>query len=89
MAVIRCLAPSLKELLLERTGDPRLHAVRECDDGSLIQIISGRREGGVKRTRAPSAYNEFIGRCVKEKGNGRPVTERFRECAADWKRRKK
>lgn len=87
MAVIRCLAPSLKELLLERTGDPRLHAVRECDDGSLIQIISGRREGGVRRTRAPSAYNEFIGRCVKAKVG--PVTERFRECVTDWNRRKK
>lgn len=40
-----------------------------------------------KKKRAPSAYNIFIGSCVKEKTG--PVTERFKSCVIEWKEQKK
>ena len=88
MASIRCLRPDVKAQLVKLTGDPRIHSVPECEDGSAIGFHRGRGGGGGAK-RAPSAYNVFMGQCVKAKGNGRPVQERFSECVVEWKAKKR
>ena len=39
----------------------------------------------VRGKRAPSQYNIFIGRCVKQIEKEGPITERFRRCSARYK----
>ena len=52
--------------------------------------ICGKGKGGKRGTRAPSAYNIFMGKCVREPGmKDKPHRERFKGCAARWKREKK
>lgn len=42
-----------------------------------------------KGKRAPSAYNIFIGKCMKGCGNDtQPCAERMKSCAVEWKSQK-
>ena len=81
---IRCLAPELKQLLHDQTGDPRIGKIPDCENGEAIGF-SKRGGGG---TRAPSAYNLYMGACIKERPPGMPVPERMKSCAVEWKKRK-
>ncbi len=58
-----------------------------CENGEEVKIGKGRGGGGAKR--APSAYNLFMGSCVKTKNKNDPITKRFTECALDYKKQKK
>ncbi len=42
-----------------------------------------------KNKRKPSAYNIFMGKCVKGKSKDIPIQERFRQCAAEYRAQKK
>lgn len=53
--------------------------VLECDLPSGV--------GKERKKRKPSAYNIFMGSCVKGK-SGR-IQDRFKSCAADWRSKKK
>ena len=46
----------------------------------------GRKKSGVKR--APSAYNIFVGECLKRRPSGQQVTEAMKGCAVEWKAKK-
>lgn len=46
----------------------------------------GRKKSGIKR--APSAYNIFVGECLKRRPSGQPVTAAMKGCAIEWKRKK-
>lgn len=46
------------------------------------------RGGGGRAKRAPSAYNEFMGKCVKEKGKGGDHQGKFKDCAAEYRKKK-
>ena len=92
---IPCLAPKVKELLSSAPGSdypslrPLLAGVADCPDGKLLNLCPA-GAGGTRAKRAPSAYNLFIGSCLKAKnihgfGNAAPA---MRECAAAWKRQK-
>ena len=87
MAVIRCLRPDVKKALIEITGDSRIHALRDCGDGSPLQVISTKREGRAKR--APTQYNIIMGQCVKRGPAGTPVQQRFQRCVVEWKQKKR
>ena len=39
---------------------------------------------GPRGKRAPSEYNLFMGKCVKEKTG--PIKERFKSCVVEWKK---
>lgn len=39
----------------------------------------------IKKKRSPSAYNLFIGDCVKEQSDDKPVKDRFSTCVINWK----
>lgn len=46
-------------------------------------------DGKPKKKRAPSAYNIFIGKCMKGCGNETQVcSERMKSCAIEWKSKK-
>lgn len=38
-----------------------------------------------RKKRKPSAYNLFIGDCVKEQPDDKPVKDRFSKCVVNWK----
>ncbi len=44
-------------------------------------------KGPKRGKRAPSEYNIFVGKCVKEEKG--PVPERFKRCVVKWKAQKK
>lgn len=80
MPCLKCISGDLKELLA--SDDPKimkiLDELDECEDGSSV----GFEQKGKKGKRKPSAYNEFIGSCMKS-GKG------MKDCAGNWKREKK
>ena len=49
-----------------------------------------RRTTKTKTKRKPSAYNQFIGTCMKGCGNStQPCSDRMKECAVEWKQQRK
>lgn len=85
--VIRCLRPDIKQALIKLTGDRGIHTLPDCEDGSAIQVTKVRGgKGGENIKRAPSEYNIFMGKCVKEKRGD--ITDRFRACVNEWKAQK-
>lgn len=93
MPDIICVGPKMRSILLEHAASRAEHdiiqRIPECPPPQEIDLgISrrGRREKGEKR--APSAYNTFIGNCMKAKhikgfGNAAPA---MKDCAAEWRK---
>lgn len=94
---IVCIGTNVRTAILgqikSRDLSAQIQAIPECtlpDAMELTEVKRTRREGGERVKRAPSAYNIFIGTCMKGKhikgfGNAAPA---MRECAATWKSRK-
>lgn len=50
-----------------------------------LQAITEAKAKRTRTKRAPSAYNIFMGECVKELGSDVPIQERFKACAVKYK----
>lgn len=82
-----CISEDIKDLIREGTKHPRVLAALEkipsCPVKSDIQLCE-------KAKRMPSAYQEFIGKCMREKPiAGQPfgtASKFIKECAADWRK---
>jgi len=59
--------------------------VREILEEYVSEIIAA---CSVRTKRKPSAYNQFMGECVRSKPKDIPIQERFRQCAVEYKSRK-
>lgn len=63
------------------------------DDGCKLMRdaaieVYGEKEKKTKKKRAPSKYNIFIGKCIKERSEGEPVQEAMKKCAIKWRTEK-
>ena len=67
-------------ICLEHIEGKKYHVV-DCATGQPTGLGDGRR-----RKRAPSAYNLHMKECLKKTSG--PIKERFRTCAAEWKKKK-
>ena len=85
-----CLSREVRDLLHGALDErvPHLNEllarIPDCPSGQLINLCSATR--GLREKRAPSAYNIWIGSCMKGKnikgfGNAAPA---MKECAAAW-----
>ena len=81
MACKSCISAKIKGLILNEypSLEPVMDTIPDCTGDEMIKFCP--TEGGTKRTkRAPSAYNIFIGACIKQ-GKG------MKECAAEYRGR--
>ncbi len=79
-----CIGEGIKSSLLkEYPGlEELLDKIPTCSEALGIELCPCAEEGGGRRRkRAPSAYNTFIGSCMKQ-GKG------MKDCAAEYKRSK-
>ena len=89
---VSCLGKNIKEIILDKIPDLRqdLESIPDCPDRNSVLICrsvgSGRsRRGGEKR--APSPYNQFVSKCMKEGHiHGREeAATRMKFCGAQWR----
>lgn len=101
--VITCISTLAKLAIIDRAKKTKLTPeenemvgnladVPECSDDAFLKIgvVSGSRKGESKTKRAPSEYNLFIGKCMKE-GKIKKFSEApsvMRSCALEWKKTK-
>lgn len=86
-----CMADSLKDTIRKFTDDPQTHRILEtvatCPAGEIMNLCSGS-----SKKRAPSAYQQFIGECMRSKPiKGKPfgtASKYMKECSLEWKSRK-
>jgi len=93
--VITCMADEAKSSLLTKVDKGQLtpsekkmiqRVVRElpgCPDGSILQVQNMGAGKGEKKTRAPTEYNIFLGKCM-EGGN-----KKMKPCVEEWKQRRR
>lgn len=93
---ISCLHPQLKRILVfeakhiedrkERDAFMGLiEAIANCS-GMLIGLEQGATGRSRRRTeRPPSKYNQFIGKCIRERPEGQPTPDAMKACAGKWK----
>lgn len=101
MQYISCLSNKVKstlinELRIDDISDEKaedfLNNLSACGKGIPVEIGEIKPEKGrkAKTKRKPSAYNLFIGKCMKEdniKSLGK-VPARMKQCALEWKKQK-
>ena len=83
-----CLGDKARGLLVEAFPGLRLELERvtTCPPGVVLQICST----GTGRGRGPSAYNSFIGDCMRGKVKSFADASRvMKQCAATWKEKKR
>lgn len=95
--ILRCIRPDIKEALLAEVDHPGLRALPKCGDGSAIgfAMVPGGTKlvkyvpeadveapSGPRKKRAPSEYNLFIGKCMKQ-------GEAMKACSVQWKQKRK
>ncbi len=94
-----CLSTDLKKVLKGAVGDADLikmiDKVSTCPRGTVMQLCpagTNSRGAGPKTKRAPSAYNIFIGECMRSKPiKGKPfgaAAKFMKECSVEWKAKK-
>jgi hypothetical protein len=96
-AKITCISSGLREVLMHESRhlvnpatkmeyEKTLRALPACPTGMLIGIEAPGGRGRVKDPnapkRAPSAYNLFVRKCVKDEGKD------FKTCAVEWRKEK-
>lgn len=84
-----CLGAEAKELLVREFPQlaKKINALPACPEPQEIVLCPCRgKQSGAKRP--PSAYNRFIGSCLKERPAGTPVSEAMTGCAARWRQEK-
>ena len=76
----------MSEICIKPIGDNKAKLI-DCSSGKEIDLCEVINRCGHKvragGKRAPSAYNIFIGSCVK--GKSGPIKQRFKSCVEDWK----
>ena len=87
-----CISKNVKDLLAERFPVLRtkIDNIPECAQPSDINLCAAPTDGRKRSKREPSAYNMFIGKCMKDQNiHGRAeAPEAMRICAAAWQRSK-
>ena len=90
-ACVPCLGPKVKAAISSQIKGTAvqeiLDAIPDCKEPTAIQMCGGKKGKG---KRAPSAYNNYIGECMRAKhikgfSNAAPA---MRECALEWKNKK-
>ena len=92
---VPCMSAELKRALREATQDPQVLSLADsmdtCIDGQVLQLCT-RQARGRRPKRAASAYQEFIGSCMRNKDlKGKPfgtASKYMKECSAEWRKRK-
>lgn len=84
-----CVAPEVREFISRTFPDvataQMLARLPDCTSGEALNVCGGRRGG-----RAPSAYQAFIGECLrgkKVKGFA-DAPAKMKACAQEWRERK-
>ena len=55
---------------------------------SVVEELKTPCQIKAKVKRKPSAYNLFIGECIRSRPSGKPVSEAMKGCAMEWKSKK-
>ena len=80
-----CLGADVKEAILKEVPGLKeiLGKVADCPDRREITLCG-------RGKRQPSAYQEFVGQCMKGKGikSFAEAPQAIRSCAAEWRERK-
>jgi len=94
---VPCIGSIIKQSIVERNKElrPVLEVVEDCEDDWDLDLCAreeapARTAKGEKAKRAPSAYNQFIGQCMRTKnikGTGNAPAA-MKECAAEWRQAK-
>jgi len=71
----------MPEVCLEHIKENRYHIV-DCQTGRPTSLAVGK----ARTKRAPSAYNLHMKECIKRTSG--PIQERFKSCAAEYKKKK-
>jgi len=73
------------EFCLEHVKDNRYQPV-DCETGEPVNPCGkGTSKDGRRVKRAPSKYNIFMGECIKKHSGA--IQERFKKCAAEYKKK--
>ena len=72
---------------MECTCEDIRRIVEEVMEEYVAQIVSLCSQSS-RTKRKKSAYNIFMGECVKSKPSDVPIQERFKQCAAEYKAKK-
>lgn len=86
---LTCLSPEARDLVLSEMHHIKgekarevftrlVNQVTECPVGQEIGVEMAQAGKGGKAKRAPSAYNVYVGSCMKQGKN-------MKQCSADWK----
>lgn len=101
MQYISCLSDKLKSEIvneLRKTGTDEntedfINSLPDCKEGLPVGIgeFKVKQSGKAKTKREPSAYNQFISKCMKEadiSGTGKKASSVMKSCAVEWKKQK-
>jgi len=104
---ISCISTLAKMAILDRAKRTKLTPEEEkaigdlvdvpvCSDDAFLKVgeVSGSKRGRTegRAKRAPSAYNLFIGKCMKDakiKETGKKAPAVMKQCAIEWRKAKK
>lgn len=92
---VPCLGYRIKKTLVEGLGDSVAETVKKiptCDDQLAIQFCEQISRGELpkaKRARRTSAYQVFMGTCLKERHKEGFDPGAMKTCAAQWREEKK
>lgn len=94
MSDVVCANAFVKGLLIEQVEQSsftpsnkrkqveHINELPNCSDGVSIQFDPSKKRGE-KKKREPSAYNIFVGQCMKGGNKG------MKQCATEWKEQKR
>ena len=81
-----CLSQDIKDIISEKLRDSRidqlLDSIKTCDTELTIELCG-------KKVRPRSAYQEFVGNCLRGKHLKKFDPGALKECAAEWRQQKK
>ena len=88
---VPCMGPEIKDAIRKNINSPEvekiLGGVKDCATPQGLELCGTVRR---KSSRAPSAYNVFIGDCMRGKGikSREEAPTAMKECAAEWRKSK-
>jgi hypothetical protein len=85
-----CISEEFKDAIKDRFNNPHVSsmvdAIPSCQRGMTIQLCPGKTS---KEKRAPSEYNLFVKDCMQSKHLKGFDPGAMKDCAAQWKTKKK
>jgi hypothetical protein len=83
---VPCLSKEIKAAIREKINDARtmsaLEEIPDCPSGTDMQLCGGKK-------RKTSAYQEFVGQCLRDKKLTHFDPSALKDCAAQWRKQKK